>query len=192
MNYNSPAENFFLEHGISWILFRQKIIDERGRHIEGDFRLADGTLIEVKTDCRCYSSDRPTGRIPIEIEHPAHRGWLYHCIENKVEYVFFTLCSDAAGTKAVIHLLFPFSSLLQVVENHLADDAYRRRYIFSTQNGTKNLCIPFAEATKIPGTRQLIPLNDEEKHNVLRAIAATISPRKEPAGIMTTDTEQLL
>ena len=47
IDYTSPAEEFFKEHGLSMILFRQTFTDETGRHKEGDFRLSDGRLIEV-------------------------------------------------------------------------------------------------------------------------------------------------
>lgn len=71
----SKAEDCFRE-GWNWVMYGEGAIamtDETGKRIEGDFRLSDGSTVEVKGDFRCFSTDNPTGNIPIEIYHSGHK-----------------------------------------------------------------------------------------------------------------------
>ena len=131
INYASPAEYFFTEKRLSMLLFTQGYIDETGRHREGDFRLENGRLLEVKTDTRCFSSAKPTGNIPIEIDHPEHidrKGWFYHCIENGVSFVLFCCCNDEECKNAVMYILIPMYGLKEFVEAKMQDEKYMKKH----------------------------------------------------------------
>ncbi len=161
--------------GICVLLFRQGFIDETGKHREGDFRLKDGRLVEVKTDTRCYSSDKPTGNIPIEIDHPRHKGrkgWYYHCIENGVSIVLFCCCNDGECKNAVRYISIPMDGLKEFVSGKMQDKNYIKTHLRRTVDGTGNLCVPVVEILKIRGTRQLIPLSEKEAKEVMSAIMA--------------------
>ena len=162
IDYSSPGESFFTEKGLSMLLFRQGFIDETGRHREGDFRLSGGQLIEVKTDTRCFSSaTKPTGNIPIEIDHPRHegrKGWYHHCIENGVSIVLFCCCDDADCKHAVMYISIPMDGLKEFIAGKMQDANYMKQHILYTRGGTGNLCVPVKEVLSIPGTRQIIPL----------------------------------
>lgn len=175
IDYTSPAEEFFKEHGLSMILFRQTFTDETGRHKEGDFRLSDGRLIEVKTDTRCFSSTNPTGNIPVEIEHPRHegrKGWYHHCIENDVSIVLFCCCDDADCKHAARYISIPMEELEEFVSGKMQDEEYMKTHLRRTFDGTGNLCVPYQEILTIPGARQLIPIDRLEIHLSARSPGA--------------------
>ena len=181
-NYDSPAEIPFFEDGIGMILFRQGIFDERGLCREGDFRLDNGQLVEVKTDKRCFASSRPTYRIPIEIEHPKQgKGGFYWCIKEGVDYLFFGLYRDDNAQQPDRYILIPFEPLRIIVEAHLRDAVYKKRYLYSTPDGVKNLCMPLKEVLNIKGTRQLLPLSKEDADMFMTAIIEAIKERHTPA-----------
>ena len=155
--YYSPAEKFFTEKGLSMLLFRQGFIDETGRHREGEYRLPDGRLLEVKTDSRCFSSTRPTGNIPIEIDHPQHtgrKGWYHHCIENGVSIVLFVCCDDAECKNAVMYISIPMDGLKAFVTGKMQDAAYMKKHTFYTEGGTGNLCVPVKAIHTVGGSRR--------------------------------------
>ena len=159
--YFSPAEGFFINGGYSMVLYRQLFDDERWKHIEGEFRLKDGSrLIEVKTDTLCLAPNG-TERIPIELFHPGHtdgKGWYDHCHINGVTDILF-FCTEGKGGKLNCIIDIPFAALREFVEAKRKDADYMRRYCKSTAGGTKNLCIPLDDLYHIPGTRWIKPLD---------------------------------
>ena len=166
IDYYSPAEDFLTEYKLHRILFNQGIIDETVQHREGDFRLEDGRLIEVKTDARCFASVNPTGNIPVEMDHPKHKGrqgWYHHCIENGVSIVLFCCCDDEECMHAVRYISIPMDGLKEFVGAKMQDADYMREHTRYTKDGTGNLCVPYQEILTISGTRQLIPLDRIER-----------------------------
>lgn len=68
------------------------MVDETGKYTEGEYRMADGSLVELKSDFRCLATKDPTRNIPIEIYHSGHEhdyGWYQHCIANNVNILIF-------------------------------------------------------------------------------------------------------
>lgn len=96
------------------------IKDETNLKREGEMRLPDGQLIEIKTDYRCYRKNNPTKNLPIEIKHEGHRdgkGWYYHCKENGVQHLVF-LCYRSEKKRLPFMLVhIPFPRLVEFVES---------------------------------------------------------------------------
>ena len=94
------GEWFFSNYSVvAFFWFGQKVQDEntgeflklddlRSLRKEGEFRLSDGKLIEVKTDCNCWK----TGNVVVELTgRNGDVGWFQHCIQNKVSYICWML-----------------------------------------------------------------------------------------------------
>lgn len=171
-NYASglPAEEYFKDHEISMLLYRQQSNDERHKKIEGDFRPKDGSaLIEVKTDRRCFSSSNPTGNIPIEIMNPGNpegKGWFYHCAEDGVTDILF-FCYRAANEPPYCFIKIDFGELNKYVTAKLNDSQYRASRMKKTQDDVENLCIPVKEILSIPRTRQFFPLDEKDAVHII-------------------------
>ena len=61
-----------------------KLEDLRSLRKEGEFRLSDGKIIEVKSDCKCWRS----GNVVVELSgRNGDVGWFQHCDQNGVSYL---------------------------------------------------------------------------------------------------------
>lgn len=107
-----------------------KLEDLRSLQKEGEFRLSDGKLIEVKTDCNCYK----TNNIVVEMSgRNGDVGWFQHCDQNNVTYVCWILYrKDKNGKQKMLPyrtLLMDFLPLKCLVEDKMSDPEYVKKYL---------------------------------------------------------------
>ena len=101
------------------------IADLRANKKEGEYALADGSLVEVKTDTRCYE----TGNIIVELSGRNNDvGWFQHCKENGVKYLIWHLYRGSAKKYPYLCIRFDFPAF----------DSYIRRLIGSHEYMKKN------------------------------------------------------
>lgn len=120
--------------------------DETGKRIEGDFRLSDGSTAEVKGDFRCFSMDKPTGNIPIEVYHSGHKdgdGWYRHCMANGVDSVTFLLFRSEDKKQPCAGIRIPMRKLIDLMNEN--GDKYPIRYAYDNGDTIHLCCIPIVD-----------------------------------------------
>ena len=168
------AEKYYMNHGISMILYRQKSEDLRHNHIEGDFRLVDGSaLIDVKMDRRCFADGRrATHNIPIEIMNPHNphgHGWFYHCAEDGVTDIIF-ICYLAEEQPPYCVIRIKYAELQCFISAMLEDEQYKAEHMRKTWDKVENLCVPVNDILSIAGTRILYNLDKQEAAPIITAL----------------------
>ena len=155
-NYDAgiPAEEFF-KHVIAPHDFKNPLIDNREKHIEGDFSFGSKYIytVEVKGDYVAFREGRPTGNIPIEISNEANadgKGWFYHCQEDNVHEIVFCCFDEHRERGPLLSIRIPFVLLELFVTAKLDDSVYKARHEkiardFKTGTSSVNLCISLAE-----------------------------------------------
>lgn len=120
--------------------------DETGRFREGEYRLPDGSIIELKGDWRCYSLKNPTGNLPIESYHSGHArgyGWLQHCAENGVDYIVFACFRAENKPLPYCVICIPFQNLVRLIKEYASRYPYRK--IHDGSNTVGFYCVPINE-----------------------------------------------
>lgn len=141
----SKAEKCFRE-GWVWVMYGKKanaMTDETGKRIEGDFRLSDGSTVEVKGDFRCFSTDKPTGNIPIEVYHSGHKdgdGWYQHCMANGVDSVTFLLFRSEDKKQPCAGITVSMCELVEFMNKN--EDKYPIRTAYDKGDTIRLRCIP--------------------------------------------------
>ena len=127
----SKAEKCFRE-GWNWVMYGEGAIamtDETGKRIEGDFR--------------CFSTDNPTGNIPIEVYHSGHKdgdGWYQHCIANGVESVTFLLFRSEDKKQPCAGITVSMRELIEFMDE--SEDKYPIRATYDKGDTIRLRCIP--------------------------------------------------
>lgn len=145
----NKAEKCFRENW-DWVMYgKRTMADETGKRVEGDFRLQDGSTVEVKGDFRCYAIDRPTGNIPIEVYHSGHKdgdGWYQHCIANGVDSVTFLLFRSESKEQPCAGIRIPMRKLTDLVNE--SGDKYPIRTVYDKGDTIHLRCIPIRDILK--------------------------------------------
>lgn len=128
MKKGEKGEEFFKNLGAWGLFMLPPMEDNRKNHREGDFTMCDGSVVEVKTDYRCLSTEsnrdgKPlkTGRIPIEMQRRKtgetewRDGWYWHCMRNKVSYLLFYLYLNEALEQPFVGILIEMKSLIEFI-----------------------------------------------------------------------------
>ena len=117
--------------------------DETNQLREGEYRLPDGSLVELKSDWRGYDLDRPTGNLPIEFYHSGHEngyGWYEHCQQNDVEHIVFE-CFRGESKRYPFRIIYIQTQyLVNFISEH--GDEYPVKQIQDDGNTVKFWCIP--------------------------------------------------
>ncbi len=167
----SKAEKCFRE-GWNWVMYGEgaiAMVDETGKRIEGDFRLSDGSTAEVKGDYRCFSVDKPTGNIPIEIYHSGHidgDGWYQHCIANGVDSVTFLLFRSEDKKQPCAGITVSMCELVEFMNKN--EDKYPIRLAYDKGDTMHLRCIPVQDIIE----------------NCCDGMAFSMQPTKETAAIL--------
>ena len=137
MAKGEKGEEFFKNLGAWGLFMLPPMEDNRGNHWEGDFTMHDGSVVEIKTDYRCLSTEcnkdgKPlkTGRIPIEMQRRKKGasewkdGWYWHCKRNDVSYLLFYLYRNEAVEQPFMGILIEMKSLVEFISRVREDKQY--------------------------------------------------------------------
>lgn len=109
------GEEHFLDYEL-WCFFglrRHEVEDLRGNKREGEIRLPDGRLVEIKSD-HAGNMGRYKNML-VEIEHPDHAGWYHHCKQNGVtNLIVEAFRTGETHPYFVLHV--PFDQLSDLIE----------------------------------------------------------------------------
>lgn len=110
----------------TWILSEvfhdMQATDERGRHREGEFRLSNGDLVEVKFDGSGWRRTHPA--LPVEYAHSGrtsgdNRGWIDHLKENRVKWLIYSHWRKQQGQWHVVGAtIVEVKKLISVIADH--------------------------------------------------------------------------
>lgn len=152
--------------------------DERDRHREGEFRLPNGELVEVKSDKSCFREERPTGNLAVEIEHNRDKdgyGWYQHCGGNGVAHLVYICYRDKECSRPCFALYIPFEDLADIVET--LGDEYRTYTVRDGKHTSKILCIPWKDFYRLSERAKFfIPLETENGESPLKEFEEEILP----------------
>lgn len=153
----TPAEEFY-KTVIAPNDFKGPIIDNRAKHIEGDFSFGSKYMytVEVKGDYVTFREGRPTGNIPIELSNNANsdgQGWFFHCREDNVDEIIFSCFDEYRERGPLLSIRIPFPLLEPFVIEKLKDHSYKERHekiARDCRTGAEsvNLCIPLDELAR--------------------------------------------
>ena len=150
----TPTEEFY-KTVIAPGEFKGPIIDNREKHIEGDFSFSKKYTytVEVKGDYVAFRKERPTGNIPIELSNTANsdgKGWFFHCQTDNVDEIIFSCFDENRDRGPLLSIRIPFPSLERFITEKLQDKSYRLKHErmasdYKTGTSSMNLCIPLEE-----------------------------------------------
>ena len=153
----TPAEEFY-RTVIAPNDFKGPIIDNRAKHIEGDFSFGSKYMytVEVKGDYVAFREGRSTGNIPIELSNNANsdgKGWFFHCREDNVDEILFCCFDEHRDRGPLLTIRIPFVPLETFVTAKLNDRLYKERHEkiardYRTGAESVNLCIPLDELAR--------------------------------------------
>lgn len=158
-NYTTgtPAEEFY-KTVIAPNDFKGPIIDNRAKHIEGDFSFGSKYMytVEVKGDYVAFREGRPTGNTPIELSNNANsdgQGWFFHCREDNVDEILFCCFDEHRDRGPLLTIRIPFVPLETFVTAKMNDHLYKERHEkiardYRTGAESVNLCIPLDELAR--------------------------------------------
>ena len=94
-------------------------------NIEGDFKLIDDTVIEVKTLTGAYNN------VLIEYargQYGDRQGWYQHCKDNRIEYIVWNRYRSASDEYPVYSLLVFFPALSAYIDRNMLDPAWLKSH----------------------------------------------------------------
>ena len=98
--------------------------DLRSKKKEGEFALPDGSLIELKTDTRCYD----TGNIIVELSgRNGDVGWFQHCRSNGVKYLVWHLYRGETKLYPYLCVRFDFNTFDAYIKELTSSEAYMKK-----------------------------------------------------------------
>jgi hypothetical protein len=122
------------------------MVDETGKYTEGEYRMADGSLVELKSDFRCLAIKDPTRNIPIEIYHSGHEhdyGWYQHCIANNVNHINFLFFRSETKGQPCAGIKILMNKLEKFITEH--GNEYPTKQIRDGKDIVRFICVPIED-----------------------------------------------
>lgn len=130
------GEDFFLNTSVHTLFSLDSIVREtstgkcfsvsdlRSQKKEGEFALSDGSLVEVKSDHRCYE----TGNVIVELSgRNGDVGWFQHCKTNGVKYLVWNFYRGLSKKLPYLCVRFDFNTFYEYVNMLKESREYMRR-----------------------------------------------------------------
>lgn len=132
LSLGAHGEDYIIRNAFT--LFGSKVKDDRrDNHREGELLLADGRLVEVKSDFTIYP--RVYGTVVVEINHPHHEPWYPCCKKNRVVLItwcFYRIHKDGTPYRLPYAILVvPFARLVELIEDHHAYNTLKNTNLIS-------------------------------------------------------------